>query len=351
MPKTKAWFMPALWLFLIFASQCVHSETATLVFAGDAMMHQRQIDAARKPGNLYDFTSCFEGVRPIIEQADYAVVNLETPLGGAPYSGYPCFCAPDSYLDALAGAGFDFFLCANNHCLDRKDRGITRTISQMNQRQLPYTGLYRNQAERDSINPRIVDVKGIKIAILNYTYGTNGFVEKGPVVIDRIDRDLIKKDVVKARERGADLTACCLHWGVEYELLPRQSQRDLAKYVRSLGVDMVIGGHPHVIQPMEFDDSTHQLTVYSLGNFLSGMRTPDTRGGALVTVTITKLPFLKPWISGAEYSLVFVDPNGFKLQPVTSKAISPAWQAAAKTFSSRARKIYNQNNKNVPERL
>ena len=150
-------------LLLSFVSMLFGSEKADIVFAGDAMQHKAQIDAASRGGGVYDYSDCFKALSPYISDADYAVVNLETPLGGEPYSGYPCFSAPDSYLDALTDAGFDMMLTANNHTLDKRDRGLVRTLDKLDERNVTHLGTYRNAAERDSVLPMIVDIAGFKV--------------------------------------------------------------------------------------------------------------------------------------------------------------------------------------------
>lgn len=222
---------------------------ATLVFAGDAMQHDRQIEAARRGDGSFDYSAYFRHVADYVSAADYAVVNLECTLGGKPYKGYPCFSAPEEYAVALKDAGFDLFLHANNHCLDRRDAGLRRTLDQLDMLGVPHIGTYRNAAERAKNYPFVADVKGMKIAFLNYTYGTNGITVQGDVVVDYIDRAKIHTDIQAARRKGADLVVACMHWGVEYQLVQNKEQELLADWLVDEGVDLVIGGHPHVIQP------------------------------------------------------------------------------------------------------
>lgn len=346
-------------LLVSLTSQLLASDTATILFAGDAMQHQRQLDAACRPDGVYDYTECFAATAPYVRAADYAVVNLETPLGGAPYSGYPMFCAPDSYLDALVDAGFDFFLGANNHALDRRDRGVRRTVDRFIARGLPFAGIYRNAAMRDSVMPRIVNVKGFRIGILNYTYGTNGIEIREDVVVDPIAPDLIARDIEAARKGGAELIAACIHWGDEYHLLPNSSQKRLADRLAALGVDMVIGGHPHVIQPMELrvDSVTGKrcFVVYSLGNFISAMRTTDTRGGALARVTLSRDDAGCARVESACYRLVFVETpqarssHNFRLRPAETPIVdNPMAESQRKAFVASAERIFSRRNINVP---
>ncbi|MBQ9077314.1 MAG: CapA family protein [Muribaculaceae bacterium] len=327
-----------------------------IVFAGDAMQHKAQIEAARRADGNYSYDECFRLISPYISNADYAVVNLETPLGGKPYTGYPCFSAPDPYSEALADAGFDLMLTANNHTLDRRDKGLTRTLDSLDAQHISHTGTYRNKAERDSVMPFIADIKGIKVAFLNYTYGTNGIPVQGKVVVDYIDKKQIETDVTKAREKGAEIIAVCIHWGNEYQMLPHSSQKSLASFLCDLGVDLIIGGHPHVIQPMEIRRSEKYnkdiLVVYSLGNFISNMKTRDTRGGALLKVKITR-----NWLGGvrlgqASYRLVFTIPPSqqvpnFRLIPVESYTTG-TWSSHCKAFTKSAETILKKHNINVP---
>ncbi|MDE6484268.1 MAG: CapA family protein [Duncaniella sp.] len=347
-------------LLLSLVALVAQPDTATLVFAGDAMHHKQQLDVAARPGGNYDYTGYFSAVKPYISEADYAVVNLETPLGGKPYSGYPMFCAPDEYLDALTDAGFDLILAANNHTLDRRDKGIQRTIDQFEKRNVPYVGIYRDQAARDSILPLIRDINGFRVAFLNYTYGTNGMKRTTPVGLDYIDRTLMAKDIADARSKGAEIVAVCVHWGDEYHLLPNASQRDLAEFLKKQGADLIIGGHPHVIQPMEiFDvDSTGRkgLLVYSLGNFISGMKKSDTRGGAMVKVTLMRDSLGRATVKGADYSLVFVNSpvkpgDNFRLFPAESDSIVPVWRHHRDAFVRNAVVTFDRHNVNVPRRI
>lgn len=345
-------------LLFSLLSLLMPADHAELVFAGDAMQHQRQIDAARRPDGSLDYSDYFTAVEAYVSSADFAVVNLETPLGGAPYSGYPMFCAHDNYLTALTQAGFDLMLSANNHILDRRDRGVIRTISTFEQGGVPWLGVYRDEAHRRQILPLIRDINGFKIAFLNYTYGTNGISRTTDIAIDYIDRQLMASDIAAAREAGAELIAVCLHWGDEYKLLPNRHQRDLAAYLETLGVDMIIGGHPHVIQPLELRYNTLTgkpvMLCYSLGNFISAMRTDDTRGGAMLRLSLARDLMRRPYVKSASYRLVFVQPpttagENYRLLPAESKEISPSSRAHRDRFVRNARAVFTRHNINVPE--
>ena len=257
------------------------------------MMHQGQLDAAYRTGGDYDFSGYFDAVAPWISAADYAVVNLETPVAGPKYSGYPCFNAPDKYVDALIEAGFDMMLTANNHTLDRRDRGLCTTIKTLDAKGVDHIGTYPDAEARAKALPYIKDIKGFKVGFLNYTYGTNGIRISGNVVVDYIDRKTIDADIRATRAAGAEILVVAIHWGDEYRLLPNAFQRDMAQFLKDRGVDLIIGGHPHVIQPMQLEpndknNERNTLLVYSLGNFISNMKTTDTRGGAMVHATLKR---------------------------------------------------------------
>ncbi len=326
----------------------------SIVFAGDAMQHIAQVNSAKRAGDLYDYSECFTEVKDYVSSADYAVVNFETTLGGKPYTGYPCFSTPDSYADALAAAGFDLFLNANNHTLDRGYKGLIKTIETLDKKDIPHIGTYVNKSSREMSVPYIKNIKGIKIAFLNYTYGTNGIKPTNGVKVNYIDTLQIKQDIVKSREVGAEVITVAIHWGEEYNLLPNRSQKKLADFLCNQGVDLIIGGHPHVIQPMEIRHSEKYnkdcLVVYSLGNFISNMKTTDTRGGAMVKVILERDVLGKVKIKTANYSLVFtLQPDGkhnYRVVPVESEAVkSMKWQCSQ--FVKNAESIFSKHNVNV----
>lgn len=267
-------------MVLLFAllSMLFPQEEATIVFAGDAMQHKSQLDNASRGGGVYDYSETFAEIAPWVQSADYAVVNLETTLGDHNFSGFPMFCSPDAYAVALKDAGFDLFLNANNHTLDRRDAGLRRTVHVLDSLGVAHTGTYTGASARNASVPLVRNINGFKVAFLNYTYGTNGIDIQGNVVVDYIDRKVMADDIKGARDAGAELVMVMPHWGIEYELTERAPQRELAKFLLDNGADAVIGGHPHVIQPMHHTGG--RAVVYSMGNFVSGMRT-TTRAAAL----------------------------------------------------------------------
>ncbi len=335
---------------------------ATLLFVGDAMQHQDQIDRARElgGGNSYNYDECFTLISPTVKEADYAVVNLEVPLGGGKggYTGFPCFSAPDSFAEALKEAGFDLFLTANNHTLDRSDDGLRRTLHVLDSLKVDHTGTFYDQSQRSQLVPLIKNVNGIRIAFLNYTYGTNGLTAKKGAEVALIDKKKMADEIALARKKGAELVVVCIHWGVEYVLHENAAQRDVAQFLVDQGVDMVIGGHPHVIQPMKVVRSDKHgkdcLVVYSLGNFISNMKTGDTRGGALVTCRVERDAAGNALFKSATYDTFYsAKPDGsatsnYKVVPSWMPEKIPASQMGWwKTFDTAARRVFDAENVSV----
>ena len=323
---------------------------AVLLFVGDAMQHAAQLDAARRPGGAWDYSECFAEVEPWFRMADLAVVNLETPVGPGPHSGYPCFNAPEPYLHALRDAGFGLYLTANNHTLDRRDPGLRHPIDALDRAGLPHLGTYHTTAARDTLMPHIRTVNGIRIGFINYTYGTNGIEARDGAHVDYIDRTRMAADIRDARTAGAEIICACVHWGDEYRSMPNASQRSLAEWLRSQGVELIIGAHPHVVQPMELldnPDGTRTLVVYSLGNFISNMRTRDTRGGAAVNLRLRRMPDGRVRIADAAWRLHFTEPAaaGRNFRVVDAYTSSDPRAAA---FRTAAEALFDGHNRDVP---
>lgn len=344
--------------FLIsVASLLLGSECADIVFVGDAMQHQSQLDNARTTDGTYDYSHYFTAIEPYISGADYAVVNLETPLGTSGFTGYPLFCAPQSYARALRDVGFDMLLTANNHTLDRRDRGLRHTFAALDSLGVDHIGTYPSAAARSARMPFIRDINGFKVGFLNYTYGTNGIRPQGGVVVDLIDTTLIASDVKATRDAGAELVAVCIHWGNEYQLLPSPAQKLLADRLTAMDIDMIIGSHPHVIQPMEMrtNPATGRpvLLCYSLGNFISGMRTTDTRGGAMLRVSLKRDSLGNAAVDSASYRLVFtvapwLGTKKFHLVDAFTDSIPHDATTELADFRMNALAIFDKHNKNVP---
>ncbi len=267
-----------------------------IIAAGDAMAHSPQITWAKdSETNTYNYSGCFQYLGDILSQGDLNIVNLETTLAGAPYSGYPQFCAPDEFATALRNAGFNFFLLANNHSADKGTKGVELTIEKSQKLNIPTAGTYLNEQDRQNHYPAIMEINGIKIALLNYTYGTNGLTVNLPVSINDLNDTLeIKEDIKAAKDKQADILIAFLHWGTEYQRYPNKKQKEQAAFFFQQGIDVIVGSHPHVVQPVEYfaydksDTTKKKLVYWSLGNFISNQRKEHTDGGILASFSIVK---------------------------------------------------------------
>ena len=270
--------------------------TFTMAVTGDIMCHNTQY-ADAKTANGYDFSYVFEDVKKYIQTADIAVGNLETTFTGsqAGYSGYPTFNTPEALAYNLKDLGFDVLTTSNNHSLDKGYKGIESTIHYLDDADIAHTGTFASEESQNTILYKYV--KGVKIAFLSYTYGTNGIpVPTGKeYCINLIDKDLIKKHLEIAKQEEPDLICVSMHWGVEYRTTPTDEQKDLADFLFQNGADVILGNHPHVLEPMEkrkitLEDGTEKdgFVIYSLGNFISGQVKEYTRDTAILNITITK---------------------------------------------------------------
>ena len=187
-------------------------ERITLLFVGDLMQHTEQIKAA-KTSEGYDYSDCFKHVKEEISRADIAIANLEVTMGGQPYRGYPAFSAPDEFLYAIKDAGFDVLVTANNHCLDRGKKGLERTVLMLDSLHIPYAGTYVNSEERSRRYPLMIEKNGFRIALLAYTYATNGLNPAAPNIVNYIDKEQMKEDILVARRMNPDGIISCMNWG------------------------------------------------------------------------------------------------------------------------------------------
>lgn len=286
---------------------------STLAVCGDAMSHMPQTrDAYDSQAGAYDYKPMIRFAKPWIEQADYAVVNLETTFAGGPdYSGFPAFNTPDALGDALKDAGFDLVSTANNHCLDRGYDGMVRTLDVLDNLGLAHVGTYRSAVERAAQNGvHVADVGGIKVAFLSYTYGTNGIPlsKSHPDTVNILHTDYmsdaqvldtarIASDLAAAEALSPDLIAVIVHWGVEYQTTQNEHQEEIADFLFDHGADVILGSHPHVLQPMETrtltdrDGTTHTgFVCWSLGNFISSQNDEYTDTTVVLNLELTKNP-------------------------------------------------------------
>jgi poly-gamma-glutamate capsule biosynthesis protein CapA/YwtB (metallophosphatase superfamily) len=350
--------------FYISIGKAQDTTRLSLLFAGDIMGHDSQISSAYTPiAGKYDYSSCYQFVKPYIESADIAIGNLELTLAGAPYKGYPAFSSPDALATTLKDAGFDVLVTANNHSCDKGKKGIERTIDMLDSFKIAHTGTFVDEASRLNDYPLLLCKNGFRLALLNYTYGTNGIAVPSPNIVNPIDTVQMKLDIDKAKADSIDMIIAFMHWGSEYQSQPNTFQKSITKFLFAKGVSLVIGAHPHVLQPMQFDKAKQQLVAYSLGNFISGQRDRYKNGGAMVRVDLQKIQSSSAtvtFIDSASYILQYVHRDAKKdyyIMPIptfendtTGFIMDELSQQTIKTFMEDSRNLLDKNNKHVFER-
>ncbi|GAF01435.1 bacterial capsule synthesis protein PGA_cap [Saccharicrinis fermentans DSM 9555 = JCM 21142] len=221
----------------------------------------------------------------------------------------------------MKDAGVNAMVTANNHCVDRRRKGLERTIDVLDSLAIPHTGTFKNQSDNERNNPMLLRKNGIKIALINYTYGTNGIPVSKPNVVNFLEKDVVVADIEKAKKLRPDKIIAFVHWGLEYQTQANKEQKMFNQVFKENGVDVVIGSHPHVVQPIEYEED--HFVVYSLGNFISNQRTAPRDGGVMVRLELTKIGD-KTEVSDAGYYLTWVYTpiiNGkkeFMVLPVTA---------------------------------
>ena len=275
-----------------------------IIMVGDILLHTPVEESCLQPDGSYDYDSLFSHTKEEIAAADLALVNQEVIIGGADLgiSGYPCFNADYSLCDSLAGAGFDIICHATNHAMDKGRKGLINCAKywKENYPQITVLGIHDTADTSTSCGaePVILDLPDMKIAVLNYTYGTNGIPlpDDMPYAVDLLDEEQVAADIRRAEEL-ADFTIVCPHWGTEYRLTPDASQEKWTKVFAENGADLVLGTHPHVIEPIEWvtdEERDHEMLVYySLGNFVNwtsgtGEGVANRMVGGMAEVTLTK---------------------------------------------------------------
>lgn len=279
---------------------------ASLMAVGDILIHARVYNQASTGPQQYDFTPMLENVKPFLEMADLTIANQETMIGGTELglSTYPQFNSPYEIGTALKDSGVDLVTLANNHTLDRGEKAIMNALDHWDAINMEYTGSYRSEEDRSDL--RIIEKNNIEFSFLSYTYGTNGIPvpESKPHLVNLIDADRIKTEVDKAKQRS-DVVVLSLHFGNEYERLPNEQQKYLANEAASAGADIIIGHHPHVLQPPEWierPDGKKTFVIYSLGNFLSGQVGNYKDIGGIVQLNVEKV------VKGDEESITVEEP-------------------------------------------
>jgi len=363
-------------LFLTITVSCHSQEVAKkivvepdtlrvkLIFAGDMMGHMPVVNAAYIDSlKTYDYSQFLEYVKPYTTSADLGIVNLEVPLAGPPYSGYPEFSSPDALIDGLKSVGFSLFITANNHSLDRGKQGFERTLMILDSFKIQHTGTFRDSAEFRKLNPLIIERNKVRLAFLNYTYGTNGFKVHKPNIENYIDTTQIRKDILTCRQQQTDFVIVTFHWGNEYERYPSKEQKAVGEFTRKCGADAIFGSHPHVIQTIDVLHNTKDSTeyfpiVYSVGNFVSNQRDRYRDGGIIFELELEKIKttrvksfhYMPVWV----YKGIIKNRMGYRLIPpfyfdnaVQELKISEADQKKCLEFYSDTRSHLS----NVPEAL
>jgi hypothetical protein len=337
------------------------SDSLSLLFIGDIMGHDTQINAAwDSASGTYDYSRNFQYLVPIFKASDFVIANLEVTLAGKPFKGYPQFSSPDALAAAAKNAGIDIMVTANNHSCDRGKKGILRTLKVLDKIRLGRCGTYPDSSQMATDTPYIFAANGITLAMLNYTYGTNGLPVPAPTVVNLIDSTRIMADVKLAREAEVDKVIVFLHWGFEYEAQPRASQIKLAQQILRAGADLIIGSHPHVVQKTIWQKDADQLVIYSLGNFVSNQRQPGTDGGQMLRVVlrrhgddvvIANAGYVLTWVHrpkvAGNYQFFILPAANFYTRSDFFKHKGD--HLTLMTFVNNSRKLLNKNNLNTPE--
>ena len=291
----------------------------TLTALGDVLCHNTQYwDAYNKTTGEYDFSYVFDDIKDLTSSADVTIANIETSFAGADrgYSNYPTFNSPDSLATALKNIGIDIITTAGNHCLDMGFSGLSRTIDTLDNNNIEHLGTYKTKEDQEKLF--IKDINGAKVAFINYTYGTNGIpVPSGKeFCVNIIDKNAIKDEIDQAKKENADVIIACMHWGTEYRTTANSEQEDLADFLFQNGVNIIIGNHPHVIEPFETrevkmpDGTTNQCFVaYALGNFTADQNAINTRDSIMLNMKITKKSDGKVTIENVDYTPLYIYKN------------------------------------------
>ena len=271
----------------------------TLLAVGDDLVHGSTLNGGLQEDGTYDFNHFYQHLTDEISAADIAVINQETIFGGDQfeYTGYPTFNTPDAMGDAIVNAGFDVVLPATNHTMDKKDKGVEHCLEfwETTYPDITVLGIYESKEAQDTVT--VVEKNGIRIAMLNYTYGLNGIkIPEGKehlvTLLTWSNRDYIRSQIQQAKEIS-DFVIVFPHWGTEYKYEPDSNQLAWTTIFAEEGVDLVIGTHPHVLEPVEWvdrPDGGKMLVFYSLGNFISGQIEAPRLLGGMANVTITETP-------------------------------------------------------------
>ncbi len=311
-------------------SSTLEDSLSTLEFSvvGDIMCHSTQYKFAEVTKDSFDFKPVYREIKKYLDNSDVVLGNLETVIevDSLKYAGYPVFNTPKDFLEGLKYAGFDILSTANNHAFDIRERGVKSTIEHIEDYNLQSVGTYLSNSERDSV--RIYNQNNIKFTLLSYTYGVNLYkIPKGKeYLVNLINEELIRNDIKNHRDAGAELVIVFFHFGTEYATEANRYQIDIVNKTISFGADIILGAHPHSLQPIEYfrteDGSIDSgFVAYSLGNFISNQRWRYSDGGAILNFSIQKnnrnnkiklnsVRYLPIWVfkgytnNGAEYIIL-----------------------------------------------
>lgn len=262
-----------------------------MIMVGDALIHDRLYNTVRNEDGSYDFKPTIQYIKPIITKYDLKYYNQETILGGAElgYSSYPQFNSPNEVGDAFLDAGFNLVSLATNHTMDKGERGVLNSVNYWkSKKNVVYSGQWSSWDERNEVH--VYDINGISYAFFSYTTWTNGLeTPNGKEYLNNVYSDeKAANDISKIRDL-VDVVIVAMHWGTEYSLDVSSSQEYIANYLAGLGVDLIIGSHPHVVEPVEYINNGKTFVIYSLGNFLSAQYGIDRLTGLMVEATIKKV--------------------------------------------------------------
>lgn len=340
----------------------------TLTALGDVLCHNTQYwDAYNRSTGEYDFSYVFEDIKQYTQKTDVTIANLETSFAGAErgYSNYPTFNSPDSLVTSLKNIGVDVITTAGNHCLDMGFSGLSRTIDVLNQNEIEHLGTYQSEEEQNKLFMK--DINGAKVAFINYTYGTNGIpIPSGKeFCVNLIDKDLITKHIELAKAEKSDVIIACMHWGTEYRTTANDEQKELSDFLFQNGVDIIIGNHPHVIEPFEIREVTMPngsikqcFVAYALGNFTADQNAINTRDSIILNLKVTKkadgtvlidnvdyIPiymYKNPSLSIRKFKLIDLEKSIFDYENGTDSSITTSQYNLFKTELSQIKKILGE---------
>jgi poly-gamma-glutamate capsule biosynthesis protein CapA/YwtB (metallophosphatase superfamily) len=287
----------------------------TILASGDLLVHSQiygRADALRADG--YDFRPFFARIRPLVRDADLALCHAETPIGAGPPSSYPLFNSPTALARAIAWTGWDACTVASNHAVDKGQTGIRTTLRALERAGVRHAGTARSR--RDSRRTTLLEAHGIRVALLSYTYGTNGLPLPHPWSVNLISTRRVAVDARRARRRGADLVLANFHWGSEYVHSPTAQQRAVARFLLRRGiVDAIVGQHAHVVQPI--GRIRGRFVVYGEGNLISAQDGESQEG--LVAVLEVRAGSGRARVTGVRYMPIWVEPGTYVVTPVAQR--------------------------------